>query len=112
MYEPTHKKEISFSQKGRVIAVCNPNLTQTQTQTLLPPSLLPQIKFGLVPADSDADLEEEDPAWATRVVRFGPEYKFALTEAMGAHPQLSRHKMPHLMAQIVRAVVNRCALLG
>ena len=44
---------------------------------------MPQIKFGLAPAGSAADLEEEDPAWATRVLRFDPEYKFALAEAMG-----------------------------
>ena len=59
---------------------------------------MPQIKFGLAPAGSAADLEEEDPAWATRVLRFDPEYKFALAEAMGVQPQLSRRKMPHLMA--------------
>jgi hypothetical protein len=67
---------------------------------------MPQIKFGLAPAGSAADLEEEDPAWATRVLRFDPEYKFALAEAMGVQPQLSRRKMPHLMAHIVRAVVG------
>ena len=54
--------------------MCNPNLTQNQTQTLHPPSLLPQIKSGLVSAYSAADLEEEDPAWGTRVDRFDHEY--------------------------------------
>ena len=43
---------------------------------------MPQIKFGLAPAGSAADLEEEDPAWATRVLRFDPEYKFALASGL------------------------------
>ena len=73
---------------------------------------MPQIKFGLAPAGSAADLEEEDPAWATRVLRFDPEYKFALAEAMGVQPQLSRRKMPHLMAHIVRAVVDEAKRQG
>ena len=73
---------------------------------------MPQIKFGLAPAGSAADLEEEDPAWATRVLRFDQEYKFALAEAMGVQPQLSRRKMPHLMAHIVRAVVDEAKRQG
>ena len=89
-----------------------PNPNPTLTLTLLPPSLLPQIKFGLVPAYSAADLEEEDPAWGTRVGRFDHEYKLALAEAMGVQPQLSRRKMPLLMALIIRAVVDKAKRQG
>ena len=73
---------------------------------------MPQIKFGLAPAGSAADLEEEDPAWATRVLRFDPECKFALAEAMGVQPQLSRRKMPPFMAHLVRAVVDEAKRQG
>jgi uncharacterized protein YfaQ (DUF2300 family) len=74
---------------------------------------MPQIKFGLAPAGSAADLEEEDPAWATRVLRFDPEYKFALAEAMGVQPQLSRRKMPttgSAAAALAAAAVAAAAL--
>ena len=87
-------------------------ITLAVTLTLPPRSLLPQIKSGLVPAGSAANLEEEGTAWATRVVRFNPEYKFALAEAVGVQPQLSRRKMPHLMAQFVREVADEARRQG
>jgi len=74
--------------------------------------LLPQIKLGLVPADSADDLKEEDPAWGTRVRRFDDEYKFALAETMAAQPHLSRRKMPPLMALAIRAVVDEAKRQG
>ena len=89
-----------------------PNPNPTLTLTLLPPSLLPQIKFGLVSAYSAADLEEEDPAWGTRVGRFDHEYKLALAEAMCVQPELPRRKMPLLMALIIRAVVDKAKRQG
>ena len=55
-----------------------PNPNPNPALALLPPSLLPQIKSGLVPAYSAADLEEDDPVWGTRVGRFDHEYKLAL----------------------------------
>ena len=35
-----------------------------------------------------------------------------MAEAMGLQPQLSRRKTPHLMAQIVRAVVDEAKRQG
>ena len=92
--------------------MCNPNLALTLTLALLPPSLLTHTMPGLVPADSAANLTEEDPAFGTRVGRFDPEYKSALAESMGAQPNPSRRKMPLFMALAVRAVVDEAKRQG
>ena len=89
-----------------------PNPNPDLTLTLFPPSLLPQIEFGLVPAYSAADLGEEDPAWGTRAGRFDHEVKLALAGAMGVQPQLMRRKIPLLMALIIRAVAGEAKRQG